>query len=444
MRAARHGRRFAWTPSRFATDRRGAVSIFVALIMIGLIGMTALGVEVGLWYETRRAMQVSADTAALGAAAALKAGESVALAQSEAWADARANGFAITSTVGAVGSGPNSLTITVNSPPTKGAYVGNASTAEVIVSQPQPVLLGGLFLTVGPTIQARSVAGMALGPTCVLALSPSGASAAQETGGTISLTKCNMQVNSTSGSALSLTGGSITAVAVDVTGGDSNTGGTITPGATTGVTAVADPYSGLYAANSVSTLTNQACPAANKAVTVVGGTKTLSPGVYCNSLTIVGGTVTFSPGVYIIQGGQLSNVGGTITGSGVTFIMTCGAPPCTGASSNYATASLTGGTANLSAPSTGSWAGMLFYQDPSDSHHTDTDPLTGSNNTFFGALYFPTQAVNYTGGAVISVCTQLVAYTMNFVGSSTIGYSCAGSGVTFIGSKGGGTPQILE
>ena len=177
----------------------------------------------------------------------------------------------------------------------------------------------------------------------------------------MTLNSCDIQVNSTSNDAFDMSGGSLTAQAVDVTGNYQKSGGTISPSPTTGAAAIANPYTGLYASNSVSSLTNQSCPNANKGLNINSNT-TLSPGVYCNTLNVSNGNVTMSPGVYIIQGGKFQVSGGNLTGSGVTIILTCASPPCTSSSGNFATAALTGGTTNLSAPTSGSWSGMLFYQ----------------------------------------------------------------------------------
>jgi len=103
------------------------------------------------------------------------------------------------------------------------------------------------------------------------------------------------------------------------------------------------------------------------------------------------GVVNFPAGTYIIDGGSLTINGGGIvcnqTGSGcsptgtlnagVTFYLTNGANV------------LFNGNANvyLAAPNTGTYAGILFYQDPTD---CSNGTLDGTQNSFYqGALYFP-------------------------------------------------------
>src|SRR5258708_5875500 len=61
--------------SRLAQDTSGATAVVAALVSTALIGFVGLGSETGLWYYTHRSMQAAADSGALGAAAALQAGD---------------------------------------------------------------------------------------------------------------------------------------------------------------------------------------------------------------------------------------------------------------------------------------------------------------------------------------------------------------------------------
>lgn len=54
--------------SRLWRDRKSAVAIMVALMAPGLIGVSALAVEVSDWYATHQALQIAADAGALAAA----------------------------------------------------------------------------------------------------------------------------------------------------------------------------------------------------------------------------------------------------------------------------------------------------------------------------------------------------------------------------------------
>lgn len=69
-------------------DRRGAISVFAVGVMLLLIGMTALTVDVGLWYLKRRDLQAATDAAALAAV------QNPAATTATAGAMLTANGFA--------------------------------------------------------------------------------------------------------------------------------------------------------------------------------------------------------------------------------------------------------------------------------------------------------------------------------------------------------------
>src|SRR3977135_3825903 len=58
---------------RLIDDHRGSVVPAVAIMLTVLLGLAALGTEVGTWYGTKRNMQGAADTAAYSAAIAKNA-----------------------------------------------------------------------------------------------------------------------------------------------------------------------------------------------------------------------------------------------------------------------------------------------------------------------------------------------------------------------------------
>src|SRR3979409_619333 len=55
---------------RLIDDRSGSVVPMVAIMLTVLLGLAALGTEVGTWYGTKRNMQGAADSAAYSAAIA--------------------------------------------------------------------------------------------------------------------------------------------------------------------------------------------------------------------------------------------------------------------------------------------------------------------------------------------------------------------------------------
>ena len=148
----------------------------------------------------------------------------------------------------------------------------------------------------------------------------------------------------------------INAAAISVVGGISITGtSTTTPAASVGTPVVADPLASLAAPTPASCATHPTL------YNAPNGTSTLLPGTYCGGISVGGiANVTFSAGLYIINGGGLSFGNSAIaTGNNVTFFLT-------GTNANYASVTASGAsTVTLSGPTSGTYQGVLFYQDRS-------------------------------------------------------------------------------
>ncbi|HTY55961.1 MAG TPA: pilus assembly protein TadG-related protein [Candidatus Binataceae bacterium] len=154
-------------------------------------------------------------------------------------------------------------------------------------------------------------------------------------------------------------------------------------------------------------------------VTLTGNsTVTFQPGLYYGGIAITGNAnVTFSPGTYILAGGGLQVTGNaTITGSGVTFYNTTGL-------GGYGAIRITGNAQlNLSAPTSGSLEGILFFQDRSIPTGSAGSVIVGnSSSTFDGALYFPTTSLQYVGNSSGNGYTLIVADTVSFTGNASLG-----------------------
>jgi hypothetical protein len=135
-------------------------------------------------------------------------------------------------------------------------------------------------------------------------------------------------------------------------------------------------------------------------------------GTYCNGLSVIasGATVNFASGTYYISNGL------TITGSGDIF--NCSA--CTfyinsGALSDTAS----GSTYNFTAPQSGTYDGILFFQNRSDSSSA-TITVSGTNSVFEGALYFPDAPLTFTAsGSSANLYLAFVVKSLNITTSST-------------------------
>jgi len=130
------------------------------------------------------------------------------------------------------------------------------------------------------------------------------------------------------------------------------------------------------------TLTAPSQPAAG---TTTSSPQGFTPGTF-NGISMTGnGTYVFQPGLYYMTGSVSCSGTPTITGTGVTFYFT-----------NNATWNCTGTvTINLTAPSSGTYSSLLFYQNPLD---TTTLSLGGnSGSTFTGIVYAPSADVLFFG-----------------------------------------------
>ncbi len=402
-------------------DKRGIIAVMFALMLPLMLGFIGLGVEAALWYKSHRDLQSAADAAAIAAGYEIRNTSDATARRAAALREAERHEFDT--------SDGDTFTL-IHQYPTTGSFTTDENAVEIQLTQSVLLLFSNWFLDNAVTINARAVATLtSTTEACVLALATSASAAITNAGGaTVSLTGCSMAVNSTSSSALKLTGASIlTTGCVSVSGGIDESGGssittTECPEPLENAIAVKDPY------EDVTEPTSLGCDYTNYNAT----DETLDPGTYCGGINF-NGNVDLNSGVYIIDGGTFKiNAGATVTsaGGGVTIFLT---KQFSGP--QYADVDITGGaTVTMEAQTTGSYAGLLFYQD-------DDTPLSPpSNNTIAGgtsidltgALYFPKGNVNYTGGASTGSgsCTQIIAQTITFSSVADMNINCSGSGMS--------------
>ncbi|MGO8953207.1 MAG: pilus assembly protein TadG-related protein [Rhodomicrobium sp.] len=419
--------RIAVSPRKLMSSRRGSVAIQMGILMTVLIGMAALGTEIPLVIYKHRQMQNVADAAALGGAVALIRGYP-APAATEAQGIAAALGFV---------NAANGVTVTVNNPPKSGSYTSNSGAVEAIVSQPQTLIMAGLFGTSLFNVSARAVAlGGSNGNFCVLATDTAAeTSVTISNGAAVTMNGCGLAVNATGAAALSVTGGSSLDTQAVSAAGQVSVGGGAVINATNGVNqnqpVTADPYA------NVPMPASSGCDYTSFTVGG-GGSHQISPGRYCNGVSIGGdASVSMAPGIYYIKSGTFTVGGGAkVTGSGVTIVLTQNI-------GGYATVTIgNGASVTLSAPASGSLAGILFFADRNSPNSSVNNFIGGASETFTGALYLPTQQVVFSNGAGASACTQLIAWQIQFSGGSSSQFSsnCSNSGVSPIG---GGSASLL-
>jgi hypothetical protein len=398
----------AW---RWFLDTTANVSILAALTAPVIIAGAALGTETSYWYYKQRKLQAGADAAAFAGGIERRTGASTDTVRSVAQAMALRSGYD--------GGG----VMTVNTPPTSGPNAGRTDAVEVIINQNAQRFFSDFFDERPVAMRARAVARFRTAANaCVLALSPSASRAAQFSGNTnLNLIGCSVMANSIAADAVNVQGSArmSTPCIYSVGGAQLTSGATMTDaecarnGAKTGVSKVADPFADVAMPVQPNGCRN-------------GNGNNLQPGRYCNGLSL-SGTVNLQAGVYYIDGGTFRiNSNANIRGTGVTFIL-----------ANGARVSMNGNaTVDLQAPTTGPYAGILFMGDRNSSG--------GQRNTFngtaaskmTGAIYFPTQAVEYLGNfSGLNGCTQIVADTVEWTGSTSVRVDCSAYGMRSIAAN---------
>ena len=401
----------------------GAVAILTALLLPLLLGFMALALDVGFVLLNKNQMQVAADAAALVAAGAIQHGQDVNAAVSLARSASQANGFT---------NGVDHAVVSVTIPPGGTEVFANDSHfVRVTVSQPVNAFLAWIFGITHTDTAATAVSGPAGSSLpCMLTLASAAPGALTIQGnGVVTATTCGMYVNSTSSSAMQLSGNvTVTSSTIQVAGDYTASGNVHTSPITTGAAITADPFIGLLMpVFSGCTYTNFSRSG--------NGNVTLNPGTYCGGISLTGNyTVVFSPGVYHLYGGGLNFAGNIspVSGVGVSFYNS-------GNTTTYPFSpfNLSGNIAvNMSAPTTGTYAGMLLMQNPLN---TQTANINGnSSSVMAGNLYFPKNNLNLTGNSgtdipIGSVVALKVSVQGNTRFNMTNTYGGAGNATTHVG-----------
>jgi Putative Flp pilus-assembly TadE/G-like len=349
--------------------------------LVVLLGAAGLAIDVGYLRYQRRLQQSAADSAALAGAAESAAGN----ATSAAKGDSSLNGFT---------DGVNNVTVTVDPAFPFGARTG----VQVQVSAVHPTFFMRIFGVNTASVSTVAVALLSGTKNCVYALNVFGLALINS--GTVAASGCGVVDNSDL-----LNTGAINANSVSVHGIAS--GSLTIPAAILGIVQAGDPLFGLTppavggggCTDGTITGTTGAAPPSNPPA--------LDPGNYC-SITVTGNAnVILNPGTFTL-GGLSLNGKGTVTGSGVTLYLNAG---------SVAINNLPGAneTLLLQAPTTGTLAGILFYQNPGNVLPAIIDGKGISR--LEGALYFPGALLNLSNTGTLAAYTIAVANALSLSGT---------------------------
>ncbi len=418
-------------------------------VTLGLLGLV---VDVGWAYWRREAAATAAQSAAVAAAmgvsgnSTFSCGSGTGSAQVTCQSDtacpssptsppssniiagclyAKQNGF--------VNSGKQKVSIAAGTSSSPVSGVNPAYWITATVSETIPQTFSAILGATAATVSVKATAGVFSGGAsgCFYVLEPKYTGISISGGGISS--NCGIWVNSASTTgAITQSGGAIT-----VTGGNSLTmvsgakwnhsGGSITPTPVTG-SAASDPFASLP----IPTLPG----CTDSGVSLSTGSYTLNAGEHCGNVEVSGGTLTLAAGTHIFESGMSMGIsGGTVKDDGkggVTLFM-----------DGNDGLSMSGGTLNLSAPTTGTYKGVaIFYNccGGSRGNNTDAIGLSGGPVTLTGAVYAPGSTLSISGGTYTNTTFVVDQITMSG-GSTTTVSGAANSNYT---SSGGATVSLVQ
>jgi hypothetical protein len=306
--------------------------------------------------------------------------------------------------------------VTVSHPPVDGPHTGNTNYVEVVVSQSQTTMFMAALGVTSVPLSARAVAA-GTSPNCIYALQQ-GANSLD-----LGISFINSSCGVVGDGNLAGFFARLTAPSIGLVGANDCGACTLNPTPITGIGPAPDPFASLPVPSfTVPTVpancqptpsgTNPTIPPGTynaMTITPAMGTVNFSGGTYvfCGGLTLNGANVIFGPGTYVMYGGGFQMAGafaGTVSGNGM-MIYNTGSGSATGTcpptcAYGSVTTWFTGNNAMV-APTSGSYAGILFFQDrnnpqPASFNANFTFSGCGAGNPYLqGVHYFPDATVNF-------------------------------------------------
>ena len=235
-----------------------------------------------------------------------------------------------------------------------------------------------------------------------------------------------LYVDSSSSSAILASGNAkVAASPLEVVGGVGKSGNATVSTVSGSPLATNDPLSGLTAPSLTDSMGN---PLPNYgAVSVAGNsTKSLSQGIYTSIKISGNASVTMTAGTYIILGGGFTVSGNaSVTGSGGVTIFNAGSSyNGTTDGGNFGGITLSGnGNFNLSAPTSGTYAGIVIYQSRANTRALKI----GGNATVNvqGIIYAKSAMLTLSGNGNLQ--DTLVVDTLNVSGNVALSQMASGS-----------------
>jgi len=406
----------------------GQTFVLLAIMLIGLLGFSALAIDGGLLYHEHRRAQNAADSAAMAAAYAKVVGNPLGTV---ALNSAAANDFVTTPQACdpagldcILGVGTD-LTIEVTNPPREGEYAGDSKYIRVYIEHgvqsnfAHLVFPGGLRNAAEAVSRAWPSEPYAPG-YAITALTEhdcegiwfSGTADTVIDGGGVFSNSDADSVSCQSG----VQGGTGDVTVnpphqIEVVGGfDIGGSGIVSPLPVEGV----DPLEtrAIITPDCSGLATDYGKEKIN-----AGQTKTIQPGLY-EEISVNSGNVTLSPGMYCIYGDKgFKATGGTVTGTGVMLYLQVGPFSLSANTTVNLTAEMNPDV--LVDPSGNDWMGMLVFVDPSN---TSDIILNGNQGTTYtGTVFAPSALVTLNGsGTTLGVNSQIIGLNVKITGTAEV------------------------
>lgn len=421
-----------FVPRRLLTRERGQILLIVALAALGLLALTGLVVDGGLLYLSRRQAQNAADAAALAGAKTL----------SLTWDDVQARNTALYY-AGLNGFDNDGVqdSVHVAHPPDAGEFAGNPNFIRVTIVVTNPTYFIHLVYGGPARASASSTAGVEPCPPApsVMTLHPSACQAFDMRGNaTLRVLQGGVIVNSACQSDALYATGNVQLVSdgcILVTGKYRVDGAsaTVHPRPNIGVTPTANPLASTPLPDLAGLPIRHGTPHQPRTLRILHGDVTLSPGIYYGGIEILANaSVTLEPGLYVMAGGGLEiRANATVTGQEVCIYNTQ-APDYPEGDGAFGAITLQQNTSiNLTPPTSGPYAGLVFFQDPANPREMY---ITGDAtlDAGGGTIYLPGARLHLAGNATSNA--PFIALTFLAEGNArmtvrpTIGQGAGGLG----------------
>lgn len=400
--------------ARLLKDRRGNALLMTGLMLPLLVGVAGLATDTIEWALWKRQLQRAADSAAFAGVYAKSMSNDASAAVSTDLSND--NQVQNQSGIGLLSGYP------AVSYPTSASW---SYGVKVDLAIQQRLSFSSLFMATPPRILASATAALVdQGDYCVIALENTSSTGISIGGNSNTSLGCGAISDSTNSTAAVSANGSYNFAASPVAA----VGGL--PTSITGVTSLRpyhvpmpDPFANKYPSD-VPPGTNCKNLSQNTYTTTTGNGKnkvtvnhlySYETGATCyNNFKFTGGTFYLDPGTYYLDSADFDTTGGaTLYGSGVTIILTGTTPGSIKTNGNA--------TMQLSAPTSGTYADMLYIQSSQAATNNGNTINGDSNSKFDGAMYFPNGQVSFTGGtADTTKCAMVVARQVAFSGNSNL------------------------